>query len=288
MIRQNPIYETALDEEVAAAAPTLTDTNSIEGVQHAMPSIRDPSPAVSTALEIPTTPPTELTTTATRTTEIAKGPAKRSLFMNVPKWSSHRVDQGTMPKFALETTTASPLTDREHHTQEQKEAPTISIGEQQHQEGGDKEVEESLSSSEAQLPSRQPDSWPSQGLSFTIPESPALETEPACSPRPQGLSHARSPGDDVEYQDDKRFELLKQAIHCSVFNQREGPTGEPEYLCEPRMWLPRDAAHAIPDFVRANRLRSLRTRKRPGEQDATREGTRAGGGKRAKLLAPSL
>ena len=81
-----------------------------------------------------------------------------------------------MPESNQESITTSPLIDDERYTQEQKEAPIISIGEEQQQEGGNKEAEESLSSSEAQLPSRQPDTWPSQDLSFTIPASPALET----------------------------------------------------------------------------------------------------------------
>ena len=49
-----------------------------------------------------------------------------------------------------------------------------------------------------------------------IPESPTLDTERLCSPRLYGPSHPRWPSDDAIYQDDKRFEVLKQASHCSV------------------------------------------------------------------------
>ena len=283
MIRQKAICETALDEGAAAVAPTLTDTNSIEGVQLAVPSIRDRSQALSTALEIPATPPSKPATVSSHSTETVRGAANRFLFMKVPNWSSKRVDQGEMPDFVLETITANPLRDGEHHTQEQTDVSTISLGEQQQQEREEKEVAESLSSSEAQLPSRQPDTWPSQELPFTIPESPALETEQACSPRPQSLSHAHSPSDDVKSQGDKRFELLKQAKHCSVLDQRQGPTGEWEYLCQTRVWLSLDAAHMIPNFVQANRLRSLRTRKRTRTEDGSQEDTGAGPRKKVWL-----
>ena len=76
-----------------------------------------------------------------------------------------------------------------------------------------------------------------------IPESPTLDTERLCSPRLYGPSHPRWPSDDAKYQDDKRFEVLERASHCSVLGQQEGPTGKPEYWCEMRIWLPSDAAH---------------------------------------------
>ena len=146
-----------------------------------------------------------------------------------PRWQQERRQKKQQDKILDSLITASPPADPEWPRQIQEEASTISAGEEQlepqQQEGGDQtqeketeptvsageeqqqqeeeeetestisageeqEQQESLSSSGAQLPSRQ--AWPSQVFSAIL-ESPALATQQPCSPRPQSFAIPESP-----------------------------------------------------------------------------------------------
>ena len=159
MIRQNATYETALDEGAAAVAPTMSNTNSIEGVQLAVASTRDPPPAVSAALEIPATPPSEPVTAASHSTETVMGsPCQDQPWWSVPvraqETEKDGQDKSDRIPDSLDMSASSLRNDLSRHlpTQGEEDRPTTSFRELQQPP-----LDEScLSSSGADFRSRQP------------------------------------------------------------------------------------------------------------------------------------
>lgn len=151
----------------------MSNTNSIEGVQLAVPSIRDPSPAVSTALEIPATPPSEPATAASHR------PWWPVAVFTEEEGRDGQDKSNRIPD-SLDRSASSSCDGlgRDLPAQDEEGEPTTSPGEPPPRP----QEETCLSGSYADLPSRQPDNWPSQDPFETaqsvelseIPESSSL------------------------------------------------------------------------------------------------------------------
>ena len=260
---------------------------SIEDVQRGVPSIRCPSPAVSTAFEIPATPSPQADTAASHSTETVKG----SSFRNRPWWSvsvpAHETEKGGQDKSDGVTDSLDMIAlSLRNDTQGEEDGPTTSFGELQQPS----QEESCLSSSRADFPSRQPGTWPSQDPFqtarsielFEIPESSSSGAK--SQPQPHLLDRVGSPGLRRDLHEmAPALPLLKHATHCCVIDQKETPSGIVEYWYEIRLWIRPDDVQNMPKFVRANRHWTLRERKQTSVETGFLDGAGAYFRKRARL-----